>query len=253
MELPRAPGDKQAPQKSEAANQFEAALRRDLAAAPVVAYEAVLGGWSKRALDLALVIFSAPIWTLALGAAALIAKLRHPSAVFVAHERIGYGGRAFKAFSLRVSPPSAVIARLHKAEPIPANDLTAIAQEAEEAGAKWTRALARLPQLLNVLRGEMALVGPLPLTRDELAEVKSGRRYYLSARPGVVGVAAVADSDDETSSQYKMYALSWSHLTDALLLWEGLRSLRTRGELWRPGVKVLGRRTAQVRQRVAGG
>ena len=43
------------------------------------------------------------------------------------------------------------------------------------------------PQLVNVLRGEMSIVGPSPLAREELELVKSAKRQYLSARPGVAG------------------------------------------------------------------
>jgi hypothetical protein len=68
--------------------------------------------------------------------------------------------------------------------------------------------------------------------------MKSARRYYLSARPGVIGVSAIIAADQEESSQYKIYAMAWSIPTDALILWDALRSLRARGELWKPGFKL---------------
>lgn len=253
VEVPRLPPDKAAAIKSEAVtDSFQAALRRDLASAPVVACGPLLGGWSKRAIDVALVVVSAPIWLLVLGLAALLAKLRHTAPALVAQERIGYAGRAFKMYSMRLSPPSATVTRLHP--DAPANDLSAVAPRAEETQAKWRRALERLPQLFNVLRGEMALVGPTPLSSDELAALRVGRSYYLSARPGVIGVSAVADRDEEEAVQYKMYALAWSRLTDVMLLLEALRRLVNRGELWRPSALAVGRSgAAQPRQRAAGG
>jgi lipopolysaccharide/colanic/teichoic acid biosynthesis glycosyltransferase len=87
--------------------------------------------------------------------------------------------------------------------------------------------------MINVLRGEMALVGPRPLTRESLEPLRTAKRYYLSARPGIVGVESIAEAYDAVS-QYKGYALSWSFETDALILWDALRRLLAGGKLWRP-------------------
>jgi len=191
----------------------------------------MLGGIAKRAADLALVIASSPVWLIVLLLTAVWSKLRNPAPVFLTDERVGYGGRAFKCFSLRVAPP-AVQSQDSETMP-PANDLSAIAgEQVETRRAKWRRALERLPRLFNVIRGDMALVGPAPLTREQLEPMKSARRYYLSSRPGVVGVSTLIGADDP--SQYKIYAMSWALSTDALILWDALRSLRDRGELWKP-------------------
>jgi lipopolysaccharide/colanic/teichoic acid biosynthesis glycosyltransferase len=202
----------------------------------VVSYDATLGGWSKRAVDLTLTLLGAPVWAPVLAVAALVAKARHSAPVFISDERIGYGGRPFRCFSLRIDPPTAKIERLRVAgEPASAvEDLNAIAIKAEPARAKWRRALERLTRLFNVIKGDMALVGPSPLSHQDLEPLKTAKRYYLSARPGVIGVSAVVDADEEEASQYKIYALSWSLLADSLILWDALRSLLNRGELWKP-------------------
>lgn len=247
IQLPRGSSDQQGSQNAETNNAFEAALRRDLASAPVVSYDALLGGSAKRAVDLFLTLTTAPVWLPVMLCTALIAKIRHSAPVFQAHERIGYGGRVFRCFKLRIDPPSAQIERLRIAgEPDgePANDWTAIAGNAEDSRAKWRRALERLPQLFNVIAGDMALVGPSPLSREQLEPLKTAKRYYLSARPGVIGVSAVVDADEEEASQYKAYALAWSLSTDALILWDALRSMRNRGELWKPSFKPTKARAA---------
>ncbi len=257
IQMPRGPSDQPGPNSAEARNTFEAALRRDLASAPVVSYDAVLGGWGKRALDVALVLLTTPLWAPVLGIAAGISKLRHSAPVFIADERIGYGGRAFLRYSLRIEPPT------QKVEEIVAGGddseqtraWRVIETQAEDRRAKWVHALERLPQLLNVLRGEMSIVGPSPLTRDELEPMKSAKRHYLSARPGVVGVSVILDGHEDTLAQYKAYAMSWSFLTDALIFWDGLRSLRNRGELWSPGLvrgKADAQRAVVVRKRSNG-
>jgi len=232
IQMPRGSSDSPGTQNAEEGDAFEAALRRDLASAPVISYEATLGGWPKRAIELALTLITAPVWLAVLFGAVLWSKARHQAPALLTQELVGYGGHTFKCYWLRVEQPTAVVSRLH-AEDSPANDWTEIARQAEDPAAKWRRALSRLPQLLNVVRGEMALVGPRPLTREALEPLRTAKRYYLSARPGIVGVESIADPADP-SSQYKGYALSWTLDTDALILWDALRSLRKHGKLWRP-------------------
>jgi lipopolysaccharide/colanic/teichoic acid biosynthesis glycosyltransferase len=228
---------------------FEAGLRRDLASAQIVSYDAVLGGWAKRAVDLTLSVVSIPIWLPLMLLAAAWGKLRNPrSAVFVADDRIGYGGRHFTCFALSIAPSKATDAGDEAAAP--ANDWSEIAHQAEGRRAKWRRVVERLPRMFNVLSGDMALVGPTPLPREELEPLKTARRYYLSARPGVVGIDPLVESGD--ANQFKVYALSWSLTTDLLLLWDALRSLRDRGELWKPSIKRRAGAEIVVRQRTGG-
>lgn len=228
IQLPSGSPDQPGPQNAEQSSAtFEAGLRRDLASAPIVSYDTMLGGVSKRSIELAITLATAPLWAPVMLVAAGIAKLRNRAPVFVANERIGYGGRSYKCFSLRVSAPAAEVVDSAT------HDLPTIGERAETRRGKWRHAIERLPQLLNVIRGDMALVGPTPLTREELEPMKSARRYYLSARPGVVGVSTIIGGSNDPS-QYKIYAMSWALTTDALILWDALRSLRDRDELWRP-------------------
>jgi exopolysaccharide production protein ExoY len=221
IQLPSGSPDQPGPQNAEQPNTtFEAGLRRDLASAPIVSYDAVLGGVGKRAMDLALTLISAPIWLPLMLGAAGIAKLRHRAPVFLSDERIGYGGRSFGCHKLRISPP-------------PADGEAANDKSLKTLGARWRMTFERLPQLLNVLKGEMSLVGPLPLSRESLEPLKSARRYYLSARPGVAGVHTIIGGSHDPS-QYKIYAMSWAVTTDLLILWDALRSLIKREELWKP-------------------
>jgi lipopolysaccharide/colanic/teichoic acid biosynthesis glycosyltransferase len=52
--------------------------------------------------------------------------------------------------------------------------------------------LDELPQLLNVLQGDMSIVGPRPITRAELNRYGKDRRYYLLVRPGITGLWQVS-------------------------------------------------------------
>lgn len=246
IQFPHNAGDQPNAQNSTDCDAFEAALRRDLQSAPVVLCGAMIGGWGKRAVDLTLALLTAPLWLPVMLIAAGVAKLSHKAQVFQSFERIGYGGRPFRYLRLRMKPPMAKIERLHPAEGDvePANDLTEIAAHAETRRAKWRRLLERLPQFLNVIKGDMALVGPSPLSRAQVEPLKTAKRYYLSARPGLIGLTAIADDAEEEASQYKIYAMSWSFTMELLIMWDAMRSLRNRGELWRPGMKLPGREGA---------
>jgi exopolysaccharide production protein ExoY len=235
IQMPRGSSDQPGTQNAEECSAFEAALRRDLASAPVISYDAMLGGWTKRAFDVVVTLFTMPLWLPIMLVAAAWSKLKHPAAVFQAHDRVGYGGRVFRCFTLRLEPPTATIAHLHgPKEDVPANDWSSMASKAETRREKWRRAIERMPRMFNVLRGDMSLVGPSPLAPDQLEPLKTGKRYYLSSRPGVVGVSTIVDADEEQASQYKIYAFSWSLMTDIVILSDALRGLRDRGELWRP-------------------
>ena len=261
IQMPRGSSDRPGAKDGSGKDAFEAALRRDLASAPVVAYNAILGGWTKRAFDLAITLITIPLWVPALAGAAVLARLRHRAPVFVADERIGYGGRAFNCFRLQLNAPAPNVEPLFSASDEPQTSETAwsqIEQQAEGRRAKWRRALECLPQFLNVLWGDMALVGPTPLPREAVGELKAAKRYYLSCRPGLVGIEAVREGDVSDAPAEKLYALCWSLTTDAIILCEGIRSLRDRGELWNPPKVAKGAgeegeaRPVVVRQRAVG-
>lgn len=231
IQLPSGSPDQPGPQNAEDANTtFQAGLRRDLASSPIVSYDSMLGGWPKRAIELTLAIFTAPIWAPVMLVAAGFVKLRNGAPAFVSRERIGYGGHAFKCYALQVTRPAP---EDESAETPVANDASG---HAARRG-KWRRVFERLPQLFNVIRGEMALIGPAPLTREQLEPMRSARRYYLSARPGVIDTNTIIGGSDDPS-QYKIYAMSWAPTTDALIFWDALRSLFDNShELWKPSFK----------------
>ncbi|MFE7843717.1 sugar transferase [Microbacterium sp. NPDC057407] len=89
-----------------------------------------------------------------------------------------------------------------------------------------------LPQLWNVLRGEMSLVGPRPALPSEVAEYGTGSRRRLSARPGITGlwqVSGRSDLDWERGLRLDLaYIDNWS------LLYDGLILARTAREVVRP-------------------
>lgn len=191
------------PQNAEENMDFESALRRDLASAPIVSYDDVLGGWQKRIADFAIALVLAPLWAIVMLGAAAWLKVSGKKPVIVGEERIGYGGRPYRCMRFNLAP---------------ARDV----ETANDAQARSAQFIERLPQFIHVLAGDMAIVGPAPLSHDQLEPLKSARRYYLSARPGVVGLGGLMEHGHEEAAAYKRYAMSWALTTDALILWDAL-------------------------------
>ena len=217
VKMPRGPVDEDRLSIQSECDPFEAGLRRDLASTPVISYESAIGGWTKRAFDLVVTTLTAPLWLTALLFISLAARLRHRARVVYADERVGYGGCVFRCYRLRLDPPVAEVLVLRPAAP--ANNVVAAAEPAKDRRSNLRRALERLPQLFNVLKGDMSLVGPAPLSRAEVEPLKTAKRYYLSARPGVVGPSnLVGENQEESDAQYKVYSLCWSLMTDLNLL-----------------------------------
>jgi lipopolysaccharide/colanic/teichoic acid biosynthesis glycosyltransferase len=132
---------------------------------------------------------------------------RHDGApVLFAHYRVGHEGRLFRCMKFRTM--------FRDAE----RELADALQNDPQARAEWERnqklgndprvtrigrflrctSLDELPQLLNVVRGEMNLVGPRPITVAELARYGRTRWHYLSVRPGITGLWQVSGRNNTT-------------------------------------------------------
>jgi exopolysaccharide production protein ExoY len=148
----------------------------------------------KRVLDVSFVVLALP---LALPLAAVIAVavvLCSPGSPMFGHERLGQSGRTFKCLKFRTMHRDAEERLRRDAglyERYVANDfkLPAEADPRIFAFGRFLRkaSLDEIPQLLNVLRGEMSLVGPRPIVPAELAQYGPWQGAYLAMLPGVTG------------------------------------------------------------------
>jgi lipopolysaccharide/colanic/teichoic acid biosynthesis glycosyltransferase len=189
----------------------------------------------KRALDLALagilLLLTSPVW-LAL-AIAIVATTRGP--VLFRQRRIGLDGKPFTLLKFRsmqygvseaiherfvsamISAPPAVAgpqAAIHKLQNDPR--ITPIG--------RWMRrtSLDELPQLINVLRGEMSLVGPRPPLAYEVAKYESWQYERLAARPGITGLWQVSGRNRLTYFEMCQtdvrYVRNWSFSMDLRII-----------------------------------
>lgn len=144
----------------------------------------------RRVLDLTLatigLVLSAPVILVA----ALFIKLGSPGPVFHRAVRIGLGGEPFTLFKLRTM----IVGAPALGPGITAGDDPRITKVGRVLR-KWK--LDELPQLLNVIRGDMSLVGPRPEDRRYVETYTPQQRRILDFRPGITGPASVYYRDEE--------------------------------------------------------
>ncbi len=190
----------------QAGEQFYAA---DAVPAPASNPRALYARVLKRAVDLAVAVAMVPIVAPVVLAMAAMVWAHDGAAPFFGHTRVGRGGRAFRCWKLRTMVPDAA-ARLqrHLAEhPEAAAEWQATRKLTEDP--RITRlgdflrktSLDELPQLWNVLRGDMSFVGPRPVPDDELELYGAARGSYEEMRPGITGLWQVSGRNDVLYAQ----------------------------------------------------
>ena len=151
-------------------------------------------------LALGALLFLAPLMI----AVALAVHLHDGGPIFFAHRRIGRGGRHFPCLKFRSMAVDAE-ARLEKllaSDPQAqrewaANHKLQVDPRVTKVGDFLRRSsLDELPQLLNVLRGEMSLVGPRPVVHAEAVHYGRWFDSYCSVRPGITGLWQVSGRSD---------------------------------------------------------
>lgn len=163
----------------------------------------VLDQHIKRLFDLFLAILILPFILLVI-AVLYIAVRRDGGTGFFGHVRVGKDNRDFKCWKIRTMVPNA--------EKVLDDYLVRNPQ----AAAEWERdfklsddpritrlgrflrssSLDELPQIWNVLRGEMSFVGPRPVTRKEMAKYEGFESCYLSVKPGITGLWQVSGRNE---------------------------------------------------------
>lgn len=163
----------------------------------------------KRALDIvassAALLFLSPLLLLI-----SIAVMADGGPAVFGHQRVGRNGRSFRCLKFRSMVPNAgaVLEKLLKEDPEAARLWAATRKLPRDPRitriGRFLRAtsLDELPQLLNVLRGEMSLVGPRPVVQEELTEHYGvAAASYLAVRPGITGLWQVSGRSDTSYAE----------------------------------------------------
>lgn len=184
----------------------------------------------KRLFDIvaasALLLMLAPTFVLL-----TLAVAADGGSIFFAHKRVGRHGKEFDCLKFRTMVPNAAASL---------DNLLACNAEVRREWMKTRKlrndprttklgaflrlaSIDELPQLINVLRGDMSLVGPRPVTAQELNDhYKSDHSYYLLVRPGITGLWQISGRNDigyDTRVHMDAwYVRNWSLWSDIIIL-----------------------------------
>jgi len=203
-----------------------------------------LGGSIKPAFDmvaaLCLILLLAPLMLMI--AALIVGAQGWP--FFIRHKRIGRNGQEFACFKFRTMVTNAeeILAEHLMRNPAAAMQWAANRKLVDDpritplGQALRKSSLDELPQLFNILRGEMSLVGPRPIVRDEAANYGAAFEDYMRARPGLTGLWQVkgrsSTSYEERVKLDSEYVSSWSFRQDIVIIFMTVPSvLAARGSL----------------------
>lgn len=184
----------------------------------------------KRFIDVVLVLAAAPIWVPLCMVLSLLVRFTSPGPVFFSHRRIGHHGAFFSMWKFRtmcvnasevleqhlaIHPEDrAEWAATHKLKNDPR--ITPLGRFLRQTS------LDELPQLWNVLAGQMSLVGPRPIVAAEAEKYGTDLAYFLAVKPGITGLWQTSGrstlSYDERVALDRRYVEEWSLQNDLLLL-----------------------------------
>ncbi|WP_414731680.1 sugar transferase [Williamsia sp.] len=166
-------------------------------------------------------------------ACAIAVKCSSPGPVFYRAERIGTGNTPFRMWKLRSMVNGA---DKQRSELLGSSDGNGVLFKMRE-DPRITRvghflrrySLDELPQLINVLTGEMSLVGPRPPLREEVAQYSGPVNRRMLVRPGITGLWQISGrselSWDESVRLDLMYVENWSIMQDLVILWRTLHAV----------------------------
>jgi len=150
---------------------------------------------------------------------AVLVKLSSPGSIFFVQDRVGLNGQIFRMYKFRTM--------------VGKSDETTVvwSQSDEERITKVGRflrdyGLDELPQAVNILKGDMSIVGPRPPLSSQVESYSEHQRIMFRMRPGVFSLAAVRGRrsipTEERIELHVRYVENWTLGLDARILWKGL-------------------------------
>ena len=225
-----------------------------------ISSESVPGGTAempywKRILDLTCILIGLPFWLVAMIAVALWIKTVSFGPIFYRQQRVGYLGRQFMMLKFRTMKVDVetisherYLEWLIQADS-PMTKLDVSGDPRIIRGGRVLRAIGldELPQLLNVLRGEMSLVGPRPCTAYEFRRYQTWQQERFNAWPGMTGYWQVHGKNKTTFTEMTqmdiVYARKMSLRLDLDIMLRTLPAVL--GQLLEAQAHILGKGTAE--------
>jgi len=163
----------------------------------------------KRAFDVAGALAMCAMFAPAIVFAGALVWQQSGRPVLFKHRRVGKGGQGFDVYKFRsmVKDAESKLAELLQADPQAAAEWASSHKLKQDprvtAIGRFLRktSLDELPQIINVLKGEMSLVGPRPVVEHELEKYGASLPYYLSVKPGLTGLWQISGRSDVTYAE----------------------------------------------------
>lgn len=189
-----------------------------------------IGGLTKRIMDLAIasaaLVLASPVMILV----GLFIKITAGGPAIFSHRRVGFGGSSFNCYKFR-----SMVANSDEVLKAYLDANAGARKEWEEThkirndprvtlfGRLLRKSsLDELPQLINILRGDMSCVGPRPIVKDELRRYGEHQAEYLATRPGLTGLWQVSGRSsmeyDNRVALDSQYVRNWSIWLDVVIL-----------------------------------
>jgi exopolysaccharide production protein ExoY len=189
-----------------------------------------IGLTSKRVIDLILAVSGIVLLAPLLIICFVATVATSPGPALFRHRRVGFKGKYFDCLKFRTMVTDAPerLRELLDSDPVAAAEWAADRKLRYDPRVTAIGAILRkssldeLPQLFNVLRGEMSIVGPRPVTDEELVRYSDSINAYLACRPGITGLWQVSGRSTTTYNKRvacdAFYARNWSIALDTKIL-----------------------------------
>jgi exopolysaccharide production protein ExoY len=189
-----------------------------------------IGLGTKRTIDILLALFGIILLAPLLIICFVAVLATSPGPALFSHRRVGFNGKPFGCLKFRTMVTDAPqrLQQLLQSDPAAAAEWAATCKLRHDPRITAIGTLLRkssldeLPQLFNVLRGDMSIIGPRPVTQDELVRYAGAASAYMACRPGITGLWQVSGRSTTTYSKRvacdAYYAQNWSLALDAKIL-----------------------------------
>lgn len=160
---------------------------------------------------------------------AILIKLTSPGPLFYTNERVGYRGIHFRCFKFRSMVTDQSKKREDYQVALAGQEKGILHKVKNDSRVTWIGRIIRktsideLPQLFNVLRGDMSIIGPRPLVPFMLKHLPEFKEIRSMVRPGITGLWQIRDRVNNTSAEYMIehdteYVENFSLLLDLKIL-----------------------------------
>ena len=184
----------------------------------------------KRIVDIGIILILSPIWIPVMIILAILTKSTSKGPVFYGHKRIGKNHKEIKCWKFRSMCVNSqeILQQILETDPIKRAEWEKDRKFQDDPRVtkfgKFLRktSLDELPQIFNILKGDMSLVGPRPVTEPELVKYGKYQDYVLSVLPGLSGMWQISGRSDtgyeERISFDTYYIQNWSIWLDIWIL-----------------------------------